>query len=157
MYLNNKYILLSDICLTVHHWYKQNRHPTRCKNNGLLIIPVSSICFGQNNWYKWNRQPTRCKNNGLLIPVSSTCFGQNNCPKHVELTGIINKPLLLHLVGCLHYLYFFFFLDLLNNLNLFLYRMSCISYRYLFLVRKIFTFYLKYVLLFKCQFPRPNG
>ena len=27
--------------------------------------------------------------------------GQNNCPKHVELTGIINKPLLLHLVGCL--------------------------------------------------------
>jgi len=28
--------------------------------------------------------------------------GQNNCPKHVELTGIINKPLLLHLVGCLN-------------------------------------------------------
>ena len=32
--------------------------------------------------------------------------GQNNFPKHVELTGIINKPLLLHLVGCLYYLYF---------------------------------------------------
>ena len=31
--------------------------------------------------------------------------GQNNCPKHVELTGIINKPLLLHLVGCIYYLY----------------------------------------------------
>ena len=31
--------------------------------------------------------------------------GQNNCPKHVELTGIINKSLLLHLVGCLYYLY----------------------------------------------------
>ena len=31
--------------------------------------------------------------------------GQNNFPKHVELTGIINKPLLLHLVGCLYYLY----------------------------------------------------
>ena len=28
--------------------------------------------------------------------------GQNNYPKHVELTGIINKPLLLHLVGCLY-------------------------------------------------------
>ena len=28
--------------------------------------------------------------------------GQNNFPKHVELTGIINKPLLLHLVGCLY-------------------------------------------------------
>ena len=32
-------------------------------------------------------------------------FRQNNFPKHVELTGIINKPLLLHLVGCLYYLY----------------------------------------------------
>ena len=31
--------------------------------------------------------------------------GQNNCPKHVELTGIINKLLLLHLVGHLYYLY----------------------------------------------------
>ena len=30
--------------------------------------------------------------------------GQNNFPKHVELTGIINKPLLLHLVGYLYYL-----------------------------------------------------
>ena len=31
--------------------------------------------------------------------------GQNNFPKRVELTGIINNPLLLHLVGCLYYLY----------------------------------------------------
>ena len=31
--------------------------------------------------------------------------GQNNFPKHDELTGIINNPLLLHLVGCLYYLY----------------------------------------------------
>jgi hypothetical protein len=31
---------------------------------------------------------------------------QNNCPKHVELIGITNKELLLHLVGCLlYYLY----------------------------------------------------
>jgi hypothetical protein len=29
--------------------------------------------------------------------------GQNNFPKHVELIGIVNKPLMLHLVGCLHY------------------------------------------------------
>ena len=35
----------------------------------------------------------------------SICLGQNNCPKHIELTGIISKPLLLHLVGCLYYLY----------------------------------------------------
>ena len=31
--------------------------------------------------------------------------GQNNYLKHVELTGIINKPLLSHLVDCLYYLY----------------------------------------------------
>ena len=37
--------------------------------------------------------------------------GQNNCPKHAELTGSINKPLLFHLVGCLCYLYFIIFFD----------------------------------------------
>ena len=30
---------------------------------------------------------------------------RNHRPKHVELIGIINKPLLLHLLGCLYYLY----------------------------------------------------
>ena len=29
--------------------------------------------------------------------------GRNYRPKHVELFGIINKPLLLYLVGCLYY------------------------------------------------------
>ena len=47
VYLINKYISLSDICLTVHHWYKLYRQPTRCNNNGLLIIPVRSTYFGQ--------------------------------------------------------------------------------------------------------------
>jgi len=47
---------------------------------------------------------------GCIIPqVVTHCSapedGQNNCPKLVELTGIINKSLLLHLVGCLYYLY----------------------------------------------------
>ena len=37
---------------------------------------------------------------------------QNNFPKHVVLTGIINKPLLLHLVGCLYYLYLFKFFEI---------------------------------------------
>ena len=37
--------------------------------------------------------------------------GQNNFAKYVELTGIINKPLLLHLVGCLYYLYFIIFFE----------------------------------------------
>ena len=44
--------------------------------------------------------PTSCNTQS-----SASVDGQNNCPKHVELTGIINKPLLLHLVGCLYYLY----------------------------------------------------
>jgi len=37
--------------------------------------------------------------------------GQNNYPKHVELTGIINKPLLLNLIGCLYYLFFIMFFE----------------------------------------------
>ena len=41
----------------------------------------------------------------LVVYCARQHRGQNNCPKHVELTGIINKPLLLHLVGCLYYLY----------------------------------------------------
>ena len=49
----------------------------------------------------WVHYTTSC-NTQSSVPED----GQNNCPKHVELTGIINKPLLLHLVGCLYYLYF---------------------------------------------------
>jgi len=42
------------------------------------------------------------------------------------LTGIITKPLLLHLVGCLYYLYFIiFFWGLLKNLNLTLILKTC--------------------------------
>ena len=48
----------------------------------------------------------------ILVHYTTSCNtqssvpedGQNNCPKHVELFGIINKPLLLHLVRCLYYL-----------------------------------------------------
>ena len=70
----------------------------------------------------WVHYTTNCN----TLP-SAPEEGQNNCEKNVELSGIINKPLLLHLVGCVHYLYFIIFLDLLKNLNLFLYRISCIS------------------------------
>ena len=48
----------------------------------------------------WMHYTTNCNKQS-----SAPEDGQNNFPKHVELTGIINKPLLLHLVGCLHYLY----------------------------------------------------
>ena len=45
--------------------------------------------------------------------------GQYNCPKHVELIGIINKPLLLHLVGCLCYSYQWCTVKQISNLESF--------------------------------------
>ena len=84
--------------------------------------------------------------------------GQNNCPKHVELTGIINKPLLLHLVGCLYYLYFITFFLRLAKQSQFIPLQDVVYFvTLLFLVRKIFTFYINDVLLFDCPFPGPNG
>ena len=54
----------------------------------------------------WVHNTTSC-NTQSGVPED----GQNNCPKHVELTGIINKPLLLHLVGCLYYVSFIIFFE----------------------------------------------
>ena len=48
----------------------------------------------------WYNAPTSCN-----TQTSAPKDGQNNCPKHVELTGIINNSPLLHLVGCLYCLY----------------------------------------------------
>jgi len=47
----------------------------------------------------------------VCLQLSVPEDGQNNCPKHVELTGIINKPLFLHLVGFIYYLYFIIFFE----------------------------------------------
>ena len=55
---------------------------------------------GHRSATSWVRYTTSCN-----TQPSAPEDGQNICPKHVELTGIINKPLLLQLVGCLHYLY----------------------------------------------------
>jgi len=54
----------------------------------------------------WVHYTTSC-NTQSSVPED----GQNNCPKHVELTVIINKPLLFHLVGCLYYLYLIIFFE----------------------------------------------
>ena len=73
--------------------------------------------------------------------------GQNNFPKHVELTGIINMPLLFHLVGCLYYLF------IVHSIFFRLAKQSQLIPLYFitipFLNRKIFTFYINDVLLFK--------
>jgi len=83
--------------------------------------------------------------------------GQNNCPKYVELTGIINKPLLLHLVVCLYYLYFnILFLRLCKRSQFIPLQKVVYFIRLPFLVSKIFTFYINDVLLFKCPVPRPK-
>jgi len=55
----------------------------------------------------WYNAPTMLPATGRQHRAQSSApeDGQNNCPKHFDLTVIINKPLLLHLVGCLYYLY----------------------------------------------------
>ena len=83
--------------------------------------------------------------------------GQNNFPKQVELTGIINKPLLLHLVGCLYYLYFIIYFLRLAKQSQFISLQNVVYFiTLLILVRKIFTFYINDVLLFKCPVPGPK-
>ena len=83
---------------------------------------------------------------------------QNNWPKYVEMTGIINKPLLLHLVGCLYYLYFIIFFFRLAKRFQFIPLQNVVYFITLhFLVRKIFTIYINDVLLFKCPFRGPKG
>ena len=85
-------------------------------------------------------------------------YGQNNCPKHVELTGIINKPLLLHLVGCLYYLYLFIYFFRLSKQSQFIPLQNVVYFiTLLLLVCKIFIFYINDVLLFKCPVPGPKG
>ena len=96
--------------------------------------------------------PTNC-NTQSSVPED----GQNNCSKRVELTGIINKPLLLHLAGCLYYLYFIIFLRLAKQ-SQFIPLQNVVYFITLqFLVRKIFKFYINDALLFKCPFPGPKG
>ena len=63
--------------------------------NALTMLPASG-----RPATSWVHYTTSCNTQS-----SAPEYGQNNCPNHVELTGIINKPLLLHLVGCLYYLY----------------------------------------------------
>jgi len=60
---------------------------------------------------RWCRPPAGNIVGALYCYTQSSApeDGQNNGAKHAELTGIINKPLLLHLIGCLYYLYFIIF------------------------------------------------
>ena len=63
----------------------------------------------------WKRRSSASRQPAGITPVHYTTScntqssapeeGRDHRPKHVELIGIINKPLLLHLVGYLYYLY----------------------------------------------------
>ena len=78
---------------------------------------------------------------------------QNTCPKHVELNGIINKPLSLHLVVCLYYLYIIIYFLRLAEQSQFIPLQNVVYFiTLLFLVRKIFTFYISDVLLLNVHF-----
>ena len=100
----------------------------------------------------WVHYTTSCNTQS-----SASEDGQNNFPKHVEMTGIINKPLLLHLVGCLYYLYFIIFFETCYTISIYSSTECRVFHNVNFLVRKILTFYINDVLLFKCPFPGPTG
>ena len=69
-----------------------------------LVVKCTHDVAGRRPATSWVHYTTNCNTQS-----SAPEDGQNNCPKHVELTGILNKPLLLHLVACLYYLYFIIF------------------------------------------------
>ena len=60
--------------------------------------------------------PRCCRPVTLRVYYTTSCNTQSSAPedgrdhrsKHVELTGIINKPLLLHLFDCLYYFLYHF-------------------------------------------------
>jgi len=66
------------------------------------------------------------------------------------MTEIINKPLLLHLVGFLYYLYSLYFLRLAKQSQFIPVQNAVYFITLRFLVRKIFTFYINDVLLLSC-------
>ena len=69
-----------------------------------LCVTACGIMHSRCCWpvagTSWVHYTTSCNTESSALED-----GQNKYPKHVELTGIINKSLLLHLVGCLYYLY----------------------------------------------------
>ena len=84
-------------------------------------------------------------------------YGQNNFPKHVELTAIINKLLLLHLVGFYIVYILLYFLRLVKQSEFIPLQNVVYFITVPVLVRKIFTFYINDVLLFICPVSGPKG
>ena len=122
-----------------------------------IILPIfrsTRLCYSL--WYNaptmlpayrpatsWVHYTTSC-NTQFSAPED----GQSNYPKHVELTGIINKPLLLHLVGCLYYLYIIIIFLKLAKKSQFIPPQNVMYFITLpfFLVRQILIFYINDVI-----------
>ena len=66
----------------------------------ILWYNVPTMFAGHRQATSWVHYTTSCNKQS-----NAPGDGRNYRPKHVELIGIINKPLLLHLVGCLYYLF----------------------------------------------------
>ena len=69
------------------------------------MLPAGSLDVEELRFQATDRQHRGCIIPQAVTQSSAPEDRQNNFPKHDEETGIINKPLLLHLVGCLFYLY----------------------------------------------------
>jgi hypothetical protein len=70
--------------------------------NATTMLPADSLevpLQGYRPATSWVHYITSCNTQS-----SAPEDWRNNRPKHVALIGIINKPLLLHLVSCLYYL-----------------------------------------------------
>jgi len=91
-------------------------------------------------------------------------FRAKFCPKHVELTEIINKsicPKYVELTGIIivyiTYISLYIFLRLAKESQFIPLQNVAYFITIHFLVRKVFTFYINDVLLLKCPFPGPKG
>jgi len=89
--------------------------------NAPTMLPAGSM---------WVHYTTSCNTQS-----SAPEDGRDHSPRHVELIGIINKPLLLHLVGvCIIYLKLHFYLNFLWSAVLLWHNYSFPTWLNLFLV-----------------------
>ena len=94
------------------------KHPRCCRPVALqillyhiaAIVLYSLLLLFLYEWIPFACLALVCRPAGNIVGTTSCNTqsiapedGRDQRPKHVELTGTINKPLLLHLVGCLCY------------------------------------------------------
>jgi len=105
-----------------------------------LCVTDCGIMHPRCRWtVAWKRRNSVSKPPAGIIPViyTTSCNtqfnapddGQNHHPKHVEMIEIINKPLLLHLIGCLYYLYQRYTVKKISKLIFAQLVRKCLTYR----------------------------